>query len=359
MMKFNWSTMAKKVFLSLPAALILLTALAGCGFKTLPVAPQAVVPVPITDLRYELSEKGVSLYWGYPIETVTGKDILEIDSFILYRAVVPADSYCDTCPIPFGKPIVLPGGALPGEGRKIATYEATLLRPGNLYFFKVRSKKGWLAESADSNLVSFIWHIPPTAPTDLTAEVKDSAINLSWRPVTTRIDGTSISEPVRYQVSRSVGGAPFGNIGEPVADRSFVDTAVTNSRKYFYRVQAVTVYDKGTVGGGLSESVEATPMDQTAPVPPTDIKAVRTASAVKIFWDPVQEKDLKGYRVYRRLPGNSAPVMVGEVSVPYTLYEDRSAPPNVVRLFYSVSSIDQSDPPNESVSSPEVMIIIN
>ena len=76
MMKFDWSTMAKRVFLSLPAALILLTALGGCGFKTLPVAPQAVVPVPITDLRYELSEKGVTLYLSYPIETVTCKNIL-------------------------------------------------------------------------------------------------------------------------------------------------------------------------------------------------------------------------------------------------------------------------------------------
>lgn len=357
MMMFDWSCMTKRVFLGLPAALIFLASLGGCGYKTLPVAPQAVVPVPITDLRYELSEKGVSLYWSYPIQTVTGEDILEIDSFVLYRAVVPADSYCDTCPIPFGKPIVLPGGALPGEGRKTGTYEATLLRPGNLYFFKVRSKRGWLAESADSNLVSFIWHIPPTAPTELTTEVKDGAIHLSWQPVTTHIDGTPITEPVRYQVSRSVGGAPFENIGEPVSDRSFVDTSVTNNRKYSYRVQAVTVYDKGTVGGGHSDSVQATPLDKTPPSPPTGVKAVRTASSVKIFWSPVQEKDLKGYRVYRRLPGNSAPEMIGEVNIPYTLYEDRSMPQDAVRLFYSVSAIDRSDPPNESASSPEVMII--
>jgi len=356
MMKFDWSTMAKNVFLSLPAALVLLAALGGCGYKTLPVAPQTVVPVPITDLRYELSEKGVTLYWSYPIETISGEGITEIDSFNLSRAVVPTESYCDTCPIPFGKPIVLPGGSLPGEGRKTAIYEATLLRPGNLYFFKVRSKTGWLAESADSNLVSFIWQIPSSAPIDLAAEVKDSAVSLSWQPVTTHIDGTTVTEPVRYQVSRSLGGAPFGNIGEPVADTSYVDREVVNGRKYFYRVQAISVYDKGMVGGGLSESVAATPLDQTAPAPPSDVKAVRTRSGVKIFWNPVQEKDLKGYRVYRRLPSDSAPVLLKEVNAPYTLYEDRSAPGDAVRLFYSVSSIDKSDPPNESVSSPEVMI---
>jgi hypothetical protein len=158
-------------------------------------------------------------------------------------------------------------------------------------------------------------------------------------------------------VSRSVGGSSFTNIGEPVADTSTVDRQVANGRKYYYRVQAITVYDKGSVGGGLSESVAATPVDQTPPAPPTGVKAVRTAAGVKIFWDEVQEKDLKGYKVYRRQSGDSAPVLVGKVDVPYTLYEDRKSPANAVRLFYSVSSIDQSEPPNESVRSPEVMII--
>jgi hypothetical protein len=356
-MKLNRLTMLQRVFFGLPAALILLLALGGCGFKTLPVAPQTVVPTAITDLRYELSEKGVTLFWSYPIETISGDDLTEIANFVLYRAVMPADSYCDTCPIPFGKPIALPGGALPGEGRKTATYEATLLRPGNLYFFKVRSTTGWLAESADSNLVSFIWQIPPMAPTDLTVEVKDSAVVMNWQPVTAHIDGTSVTEPVRYQVSRSLGGASFENIGEAVVDTEFTDTSVSNGRKYFYRVQAVTVYDKGTVGGGFSESIAATPVDQTPPAPPADVKAVHTASGIKIFWNSVQDNDLKGYRIYRRLPGNSVPVKVGEVSAQFTLYDDQSAPENAVRLFYSVSSIDGNNPPNESVSSPEVMIL--
>ena len=357
MMKLHRLTMVSRVFSGLPAALFLLLVLGGCGFKTLPVAPQTVVPGAITDLRYELSEKGVTLFWSYPIETVSGDDLTEIANFVLYRAVMPAASYCETCPIPFGNPIILPGGALPGEGRKTATYESTLLRPGNLYFFKVRSKTGWLAESADSNLVSFIWQIPPMAPTDLNVEVKDSAVSMHWQPVTVHIDGTSITEPVKYQVSRSLGGAAFENIGEPVAATSFVDTSVSNGRKYFYRVQAVTVYDKGTVGGGLSDSVSATPVDQTPPAPPADVKAVYTASGIKIFWNSVEDNDLKGYRIYRRLSGETTSVKIGEVSEQFTLYDDQSAPENAVRLFYSVSSIDGSNPPNESVRSPEVMIV--
>lgn len=355
-MMVEWSLKAKRIVLSLSAALIVLAALDGCGFKTLPVAPQALVPRTITDLRYELSEKGVTLTWSYPIETVTGKDLTDIDSFVLYRAVVPADSYCDTCPIPFGKPIDLPGGALPGEGRKTATYEATLLRPGNLYFFKVRSKAGWLAESQDSNLVQFIWQIPPKAPTGLTAEVRDSAVSLSWQPVTNHIDGTPVTAPVRYQVSRSEGGASFVNIGPLVADNEYIDTTADNSRKYFYRVQAMSVYAQGSVGGGLSESVAATPVDRTPPAVPVDVQAVRTGSGVKIIWNPVKDEDVSGYRVYRRQPGGGNPVLVGEVKIPYNLYEDKTAPSGAGRLLYSVSSVDRSDPANESARSREAVV---
>jgi len=355
MMKFDRSLMRTGFFGPL-GGLILLITLAGCGFKTNPVAPQGVVPRPITDLHYELSEKGVTLFWSYPIETVTGQDITSIDEFVLYRAVVPADSYCETCPIPFGKPIVLPGGSLPGEGRKTGTYEATLLRPGSMYFFKIRSRSGWLAESADSNLVSFIWEIPTAAPTGLKVTQEGGTVHLSWQPVTVHIDGSPVSEPVRYQVSRRLGGAPFAEIGKPVAATEFTDNEVQAGRTYYYRVQAMGLYKKGMVGGGYSESVAATPRDVTAPAPPVNVHAVRTGVGVKIYWDGVQENDLKGYRVYRRIGSGGKAVQIGEVDARYTLFDDRNIPAGTARLFYSVSSFDNSDPANESTRSPEVMV---
>ena len=354
-MMYKWSMTAKNVLISLPAALVLLAVLGGCGFKTLPVAPQDVVPVAISDLRYDLSEQGVTLSWSYPVETITGQPITELDSFVVYRAVVPEDSYCENCPIPYGKPIVIPAGSLPGEGKKTATYEATLLRPGNLYFFQVRSKTGWLAESEPSNLVSFVWKVPPQAPAGLTATLKDSGVKLTWQPVTTRVDDTPVSQPVRYKVSRSVEGGSFAPIGQQIADNSYIDKDVQNSRTYFYRVQAFTVHDQGLVGGGLSESVSATPVDRTPPAVPTNVKAVRTSKGVKVFWNEVKTADLGGYRVYRRLPGGKR-VLLQNVDLPYTLFEDRKIPAGAGQGFYSVSSFDKSKPANESRRSSEVMI---
>lgn len=333
-----------------------LLVLSSCGYKDKPVAPQQVVPKAVTDLRHQLSEKGVTLYWSYPIETVTGEDLTDISEFIMYRAVVPIDSYCESCPIPFGPPISLAGGVLPNEGRKTASYKATLLRPGNLYFFKVRSKNGWWAESMDSNVVSFLWNTPALAPEGVKIVPGDGRISLSWKPVQSHLDGTPVTERIQYQVYRSFGGSEFVPVGGLLSDTAFEDDEVVNSRKYFYQVQAMSMYDKGAVGGGMSESVGGTPVDKTPPDVPKDVRGIKTGKGIKVYWSQVKAKDLKGYRVYRRLADAKAPQLVGEVELPYTMFIDTSIPAGAARVYYSVSSIDKRKPANESVGSPEIMV---
>ncbi|WP_153305808.1 fibronectin type III domain-containing protein [Desulfogranum mediterraneum] len=330
--------------------------LGGCGYKDMPVAPQQVVPQAVTDLRHQLSEKGVTLYWSYPIETVTGDDLYDISEFVMYRAVVPVDSFCETCPIPFGPPISLPGGALPDEGKKTASYQATLLRPGNLYFFKVRSKSGWWAESADSNVVRFLWNTPAQAPAGVSITAGDGSTTLRWQPVSSNLDGSPLTVPVRYQVYRSSGNAEFAPLGDALQATSYTDRDVVNGRKYFYQIQVVSLYGEDIVGGGVSEGVAATPVDSTPPPPPSGLRGVKTPVGIKVFWSPVKAKDLKGYRVYRRLPGDSAPQLAGEVLLPYTMFIDRQPPKDAARLHYSVSSIDNRTPANESRSTKEITI---
>ncbi len=332
-------------------AALLLAGLNGCGYKTMPVAPQASTPRPVTDLSYELTGDGAILRWTYPKETVTGEDLQQIDSFQLYRAELPADDYCETCPIPFSSPISLPGGLLPEKGSRQGSWETGSLQPGRMYFFTLRSRSGWLAESGDSNIVSFTWATPPAAPGGLTAEAGDGQISLRWQPVTTRFDGSPLRSPVTYQLARSTDGGPFASIGGQLVRPHYTDKDVQNGRKYAYRVQALT----GAVGGGFSLTVEAGAVDRTPPEPPRNVKAVRTAASVKIYWDRGEEKDLAGYQVYRRL-GEGGPELLGKVMEPYNLYEDKNPPAKGGKAWYSVSSFDLSNPPNESQRSDEASL---
>ena len=333
---------------------LMIFGVAGCGYKTMPIPPEEIVPKAITDLRYELDEKGVTLNWTYPEETVKGETLSDITSFKLYRAVVAADKYCENCPIPFGEPILVEGGAVAAGQARTAVYSATLLRPGHLFFFKVRSGAGWWAESADSNVVSFMWDLPPASSQNLDATVADRKVMLHWSPVTAHMDGTTITETVKYQVFRSSGGGVFSSVGGLQSGLEYVDDQVVNGRKYQYKVQTVTMYEKGQVGGGLSPVFAVIPVGETVLPVPTGVQGVRTANGVKIIWDRV-EADLKGYRVYRRLPNESKPVIVGEVNVPATIFNDTSMPESD-DWFYSVSSIDRVQPANESKLSAEVKV---
>lgn len=336
-------------------ALLLASVVGGCGLKTMPVPPQEIVPAAITDLHYELDEKGVNLAWTFPGKTVTGEDLHEVASFELYRAVVPADSACDGCPIPFGEPVQVPGGTVAGGKPKTATYTSTLLRPGHIYYFMVRTRTGWWAESADSNVISFLWNIPAAAPEKLEVRSTADGVALTWLPVTAHRDGSIIREPVKYQVYRSQGGGPFLPLAGLQNGAAFTDSGVKGGMNYQYKVQAVTVYEKGQVGGGFTAPVAAVAADRAAAEAPEGVTAVRTAAGVKVLWNAVQDASVRGYRVYRRLPGEKQAIRAGEVAVPGTLFDD-PAPPRAEKWYYSVTSIDDAKPANESRPSAEAEV---
>lgn len=324
----------------------------GCGYKDDPVPPQHVLPQAINDLRVDLDDQGATLSWAYPRKTVTGGDIEEIDSFELYRAEIPVASYCPTCPVPYSSIIKVPGGmVVPGSG-KTAVYELHDLRPGNLYILKVRSQSGWWQHSQDSNEVSFLWQTPPKTPAGLSCQSGDGRNLLQWQAVSELKDGGRSEVAIRYQLYRGVDGGAMEKLAEPLNATSYTDTAVENGRTYAYQVRSVSTYAQGSVNSGLSESVQATPMDTTPPPVPTGLAALRTEIGVKVYWDAVESEDLAGYRIYRRQPGQAAPVLVGEVNLPHSLLIDSKAPDGA--LLYSVSSIDTRSPANESVRSAEV-----
>ena len=340
-------------------SVFLLTAMltvGGCGYKSEPVPPESVVPKAIDDLRYSIDESGVRLTWSYPVKTIKGTEIVDVSSFDIYRAVIPLADICTTCPIPFGEPIEIPGGVTSEGGkRRTAEYRTSLLRSGHKYYFKVRSKTSWWADSGNSNIVSFLWHIPAAAPEDLAAAPDDSRISLSWNPVASLIDGSAVDGDITYQVMRSQGGKEFEVLGTSVSQPGFIDGKVINGQKYFYKVQSQLNVQGNIVNGGMSEVVTASPIDKTPPPPPSGVRAVHTGSEIKVFWDQSSDPAVAGYRVYRRPADKKEPELIGEVKAAFTLFVD-SEPPKDTRVFYSVTAIDESDPVNESDFSREATI---
>jgi hypothetical protein len=145
--------------------LVIVLSAVGCGRKTMIVPPQTLVPVPVDDLEFSITDTGVDLRWSFPRETVAGTRLKQIDGFELLRAEIPAEDYCAGCPQPFGPPVEIRGGTLPDDGSgRTASFADSPLRPGYHYVYKVRARSGKWGTSQDSNRVDFDWNPPGSTP---------------------------------------------------------------------------------------------------------------------------------------------------------------------------------------------------
>lgn len=350
----NMTSMVRAAGVLLLGASFLFTG--GCGYKDLPVAPGSVVPEPISDLLYNVSDQGLELTWSYPVKTIQGSPVSDISSFDLYRAAVPLADFCAGCPIPFGKAIEVDGGAVfDGELRRKVSYKTSNLQSGYKYFYKVTSRTSWLAASADSNIITFVWSQPAKAPTALVATPGDMQVTLKWNAVTELSDGSVLDNPLKYQVNRSAGGKDFVKVGEPVSSLVFKDDQVRNGQKYFYTVQSLMVLEDELVEGAVTKAIAVSPRDMTPPVAPTGVTAVGTAVGTKIFWDKSDESDVTGYNVYRRAANKDVYELLGKVAPEYMLYLDKNVTGDV-RYYYAVTALDGSTPPNESRKSREATV---
>ncbi len=234
--------------------ILLLAALAGCGRKTPPLPPEAVVAEPIRDLAVELHANGATLTWSFPRRTVTGERLAAVSAFEVFRAAQPAGEACAGCPVPFTLLQTVAGGPLPARVLpRQASFEDAGLRPGFRYWYKVRTRTGPFAVSSDSNTLSFVWRTPPAAPRDFTATADDNAIRLRWRPPATLLDGRPAPADLLYRVERQANGG-YRALGPPLPATTMTDTRVRAGTTYRYRVRALLATDHGLLVAGLASA---------------------------------------------------------------------------------------------------------
>ncbi|OGQ97764.1 MAG: hypothetical protein A2521_02360 [Deltaproteobacteria bacterium RIFOXYD12_FULL_57_12] len=340
--------------------ILFVLAIAGCGRKSVPVPPQTVLPAPIQDLGYVLDERGVTLSWSYPARLENGDKLAGLDSFEILRAVTPAADYCPDCPIRFGEPLTITVDSLPSDatrpGRPVV-YSESLLRPGHRYFFTVRSRAGVWQASRDSNVVTFVWEVPPRAPTDLTVIAGDGSLTLVWQPPTALLDGRPLPEDIAYRVYRAGDDGRFAVLpGDPVAGSRFRDDTVQNNKKYSYKVRAIRRLGETVLAGAASQVETGSPRDLTPPAPPRHLMAVVVADGVSLSWEQPGDSDVAGYRIYRSQSTAAAAVLLGEIAAPAVTFLDKQPAAGGPSRFYSVTAFDRAMPANESQPSREAVV---
>ena len=136
----------------------------GCGKKGPPVAPRAVVPPAVKDLKAEPVGDEVQLTWSIP--TDNGAAFEGIEGFRVFRRPVRASAApCPGCSVPFDEcldiKLAYPEPARVTAGRVVWRDKSA---PDGPYAYKVivYHKGGGVSE--DSNIVS--WPMPQKEPTN-------------------------------------------------------------------------------------------------------------------------------------------------------------------------------------------------
>ncbi len=280
--------------------IVLMLTLVGCGRKTPPVPPNAVIPQAISNLKYAADDTGVTLSWLYPARSIDGKSIDNIRVFYLHKAIIPEADYCEGCPVKYDQVIKI--DARGTKSKRQLTYVDTDLQSGFHYVYMVKSDSGWRIQSDESNRINFSHFSTLMAPVDVNIEVGDHVLTLTWSPVTIRDDKSQASD-VQYQVYRGSSRTRLRTRGDVVAEPVFVDKGVSNERTYYYNVRAVTVAGEFHTAGHASETVSGMALDMVAPTPPRNLKVVGLHQGIQLHWTPVTNSDLGGYRIYHHREG--------------------------------------------------------
>ena len=343
----------------LAVALALLgVALAGCGKKGPPVAPETRLPAAPTALQASIDESAVMLSWTNPTRRHDGGPLKDLAQVRLFR-------HEDNGEGPL-KPAVL-------SGRRIAGYEQIAsfrldpethvdtshwtdhrgLALGRRYVYVVTAadSSGRWSPPSERRAITFLAGPQPARALEATAGNRQ--VTVRWSPPTEFTDGTPATGELRYVVLRATGseGSFVVVTPQPIATTSFTDTGLENDAEYRYTVRVVRVDPRATVTGAPSPTVAVTPLETARPAPPSNLVVIPSVGALRLAWTPSLATNVAGYVVYRAA-GAEALGRIGTTTAGNTTFIDRDVRPGVA-YRYAVSAVDNARQPNESVRSNE------
>ena len=345
-------------------AVAVLTALiaggVGCGKKGPPVAPETRLPAPPTGMSATVEADSVVVNWSLPRARVDGTPLRDITVARLHRRAEAEGEPAKSAMVSSGQVVGweeiaaikldTPGPAVV-EGNAIKWIDRGGLAFGRRYVYVATVADGRGRWSAPSERLAVLYLAAPRPPQELAVVAGEREARLSWQPPPGLIDGSPLRGELSYVVLRGTGGdGPLAAItGEPVRETRYVDTGLENETLYRYAVRAVRREGTATAYSEPSAPATVTPVDRTAPAPPTNLVAVPSATAVRLAWNPSASPDVTSYVVYRAT-GEGPFARIGTTPAITNLFTDRDVTAGT-RYRYAVTALDAARVPNESARS--------
>ena len=356
---------ARGRLLLLLAPLLSMIALAACGKKGPPVAPELRVPAGPSALRGAVEEHSIVVSWTAPSTRLDGTRLRAVALYKLYRREEADAGPPRSAMLSSGRvvgfdeiAVIRPDAPAPAsvQGSSVTWVDRRALTMGRRYVYTVAAEDTLGRTSGPSERLVVPFLAAPRAPRGLSASPGDRRASLSWQPPAELVDGSPVTGEVRYLVLRASGATgPLTPITpQPVAGTTFTDTGIDNDTDYRYAVRAIRVESAVTAAGETSAAVTVAAADTTPPSPPTGLVAVPSAGSVRLAWNPSPDPDVAAYAVYRA--GESGELMRIATTMPVgRVYTDRDVRPGTT-YRYAVTALDNARRPNESARSDVVSV---
>ena len=352
------STSAKR--LCLPALALALAT--GCGTPGPPQPPSLNLAKPVADLKATRTGDQITLSWTVPTETTDGATFRHRGETKICRAInqplIDQAAQCNAV------------AALPTPPKQQTANAVTPVPEASsgsndyaTFALAIDNDRG--RNAGLSNQV----HVPTGSVSKLngipTSQLTPDAV-LVTANVTRQNEGltqalelrrTEKNAPKETTVARRI-------IELPPAEAANVELRDENfvwEKTYVYRVLIVGSEELPnnntiTFDGATTPPIEVFAHDVFPPAVPTQVQAAFSGQltgqppSIDLTWNPVMDRDLAGYFVYRRLPNESAVSKLNQQPLAAPAYSDKAVQPGKT-YAYSVSAIDERG--NESKRSEE------
>ena len=309
-----------------PAALLIILLICGCGKVGDPRPPKVRTPAAVTDLRVSQNQTDIVLAWTNPQKYVDGSNATD-----LMDVVIRQD----------GK--VLEKVPVSGPGKQQAyTIPNAAAGTTPLFTLEVETQRGKASAASKGTGIAVVE--VPGVVLNLRGIMDQHRIRLDWDPPAQKPELAEV-----YIVRREDGAS------DPIAvtETHSVDTTVEAGKSYTYIVTAARS-SVPPVSGPASTPVTVIATDTKRPAAPAGLQPpVISDSGAILRWDQSTEEDLASYKVYRSenpAVGDGGWVLLSNASlITTTTFTDGSYRPG---SYYSVTAVDDSG--NESAKSTAV-----
>lgn len=371
--------------LTLTVGLALLLGFSGCGRKGALLPPLSKVPSPPSDVALIQRGRTVIVSWQNPTTFIDGYDLRglsAVEVWLYQEAIeagkpaprppaadqfgskakllkrIPSEEFSKTLKTEGGTPdkaAAQPARSAPGRAAKKARskekaaaglflrYEYVLtsekLSSTRLFFgLRATDDRGRLSDF--SGPAALIPKVLPSPPSELQGVVKNDAIELRWQAPTDNFDGSKPPQVKGYNLYRSLpGGPPVRLNTDLISATEATDATFEFGKETSYTVRAAS-QDKEPYGeSGDSAPYQVRPEDVFPPAAPAGLTAVSGPDFISLSWDANSEKDLAGYRVWRRVQGQTDYQELTSAPVKETTFQDNTAAPGR-RYEYAVTAED-------------------